>query len=305
MPPRKKSSGREVISARLIELLTRLNSGETLDIHQLRDQYRVSLRTIQRDINRLGELTESTKGRYYRLNTGRHGLLSRNEIERFCRFASIQDLFPETDRRFFLDKLAQSVTVKGFQYEDIKSRQHEFDLVTQAIDQRNPLTFSYAKSDGSVKNYRIEPYRLVNKNGIWYLIGLDHGKQKTFCFSQIRQPQKESDTFLFDSGFAQTIDQTDSLYHGNHIGEIVVRIAARAAPYFTRRALLPNQETVRSLEDGSLLLACKNVNPMEVVPIVQYWIPHVSIVSPAGLQEQMERKLRAYLDGKGEEKWDN
>ena len=287
------------IAERLADILTRLNNGEILVPQQLAAKYEISLRTIQRDIGRLSHLLDKNSKGYF-IDKNRHGHLGAGEIERICRFASIQDLFPEPDRKFFREALRQSVTVKGFQYEDIKSRQHEFDLITQAIDQRNPLTFSYAKTDGSIKNYRLEPYRLVNKNGIWYLVGLDCGKQKTFCFSQIRNPQKERDTFLFDEELSRRIEESDSLYHGNHIGEIVVRIAALAAPYFTRRALLPNQETVRHLEDGSLLLACKNVSPMEVVPIVQYWIPHVSIVSPAGLQEQMERKLRAYLDGKPE-----
>ncbi len=289
---------REKLGDRLTGILTRLNNGETLDTHALAAEYSVSLRTIQRDIGRFGHLLDDTKGRHYTLNRNRHGYLSQNDIARICRFASIQELFPEADRRFFQEKLAQSITVKGFQYEDIRHKTAEFDLIAQAVAQRNILSFDYAKAGGGErKSYRIEPYRLLNKNGIWYLVGLDQGKQKTYCFTQIENLKKQPETFLPDQDTARRINETDSLYHGSHLSEIVIRTDAEAAPYFKRRPLLPNQETIRELEDGSLLLACKNASPLEVVPIVRYWIPHVSIVSPAGLQEKMEQELRAYLGG--------
>lgn len=299
----KPSKTQTAIAERLTGILTRLNNGETLDTHSLAAGYGVSLRTVQRDLNRFGHLLDDTKGRYYTLNRSRHGYLSENDIARICRFASIQELFPEADRRFFQEKLAQSITIKGFQYEDIRHKTAEFDLIAQAVAQRNILSFDYVKSGGSGgrKSYRIEPYRLLNKNGIWYLVGLDKGKQKTYCFTQIENPQAESETFLHDEDTARRIHETDSLYHGSHLSEIVVRTDAESAPYFKRRPLLPNQETVRELEDGGLLLACKNASPLEVVPIVRYWIPHVHIVSPAGLQEKMEQELRLYLGGGGAE----
>lgn len=141
----------------------------------------------------------------------------------------------------------------------------------------------------------MKPYHLVNKNGIWYLMGVDGHHQKTFCFTQIRDLVLQAETFLPDPVLQAEIRNSDSIYHGNQISEIVVRVHASVAAYFTRRNLLPNQETLHRLEDGTLLLACKNIHPMEVVPIVRYWIPHLHIVSPNGLQQQMEEELRKYL----------
>ena len=34
----------------------------------------------------------------------------------------------------------------------------------------------------------------------------------------------------------------------------------------------------------------------QVLPIVRYWIPHIRIISPEGLQTDMEKDLRGYLD---------
>ncbi|WP_425500275.1 WYL domain-containing protein [Pelistega suis] len=85
--------------------------------------------------------------------------------------------------------------------------------------------------------------------------------------------------------------ENDSISHGNQLSEVIVQVSAQAAPYFLRRNLLPNQETVRRLDDGGLLLACKNIHENEIVPIVQYWITMAKIVSPIELQQ----KLRDYL----------
>lgn len=295
MATRNKSQ--EALGIRLADMLTRLNNGETLDIQSLPSQYNISLRTAQRDINRLSNILDVHNNRFYSLNKNKHGYLSKDEIQRFCRFLSVQELFPESDRRFFQEQLRQSIQIKGFQYEDITNRKDEFDLITQAINNHQQISFDYSKvKEKQSKNYQIHPYRLVNKNGIWYLIGIDKHQPKTFCFTQISNLHKLNETFEIDENLLQQINETDSIYHGNHLNEIIIKINAHAAGYFKRRPLLPNQETIRELEDGTLLLACKNINSMEIIPIVQYWIPHVHIVSPIELQEKMVNVLKDYIN---------
>ena len=138
---------------------------------------------------------------------------------------------------------------------------------------------------------------MLNRNGIWYTIGIDHntGKEKTFCFTQISALQILPKTFTPNPVFRAAIKNSDSISHGNQLSEVVVQISAQATPYFLRRNLLPNQEMVRHLDDGGLLLACKNIHENEIVPIVQYWIPMAKIVSPIELQQKLEKKLRDYL----------
>ena len=290
----------ERLAYRLSDIIARLNDGERLDIHELAAQHKTALRTIQRDLKeRLYFLAYSEEGpRYYRLDKSRQGHMTNEDIRRFARYASVQELFPDTDRRFYEEKLHQSILVKGFQYENIRARQKEFDQITRAISNHRRISFQYNKvGNQESKTYRLAPYQLVNKNGIWYLVGTDDDhRQKTYCFSQIRSLITHEETFTPDPALQETIRTTDSIYYGNQIKEIIVEISSLAAGYFQRRALLPNQETVRELENGGLLLACKNVNPREVVPIVQYWIPHSRIISPAEIQQQMAQALRDYLN---------
>lgn len=291
----------EQLAHRLSQILYRLNIGERLDTQQLAEEFAISVRTIQRDLNeRLNFLDwNESGGRYYRLDKAKLGHLSQDDIKRFANFCSIQDLLPEIDRQFYQEHLMQSVQIKGFQYEDIKHKQTEFELLHQAIEAQNKIQFNYHKAGRDTgKYYTLEPYSLLNRNGIWYVIGVDcdAGKQKTFCFTQMNAINRLPETFTPNPIFQTAIKNNDSISHGNQLNEVIVQISPSAAPYFLRRALLPNQELIRKLDDGGLLLASRHIHENEIVPIVQYWLPMAKIVSPVELQQKMEQRLRDYLD---------
>lgn len=294
-------SKHEKLAYRLSIILCRLNAGERLDVHQLAEEFQINVRTIQRDLNeRLDFLAWNEQGgRYYSLDKAKLGHLYPQDIERFARFCSIQDLLPEIDRTFYQEHLTQSIQIKGFQYEDIKNRQLEFDLIRKSIENRNVIEFHYRKAGHEKgKYYTLEPYSLLNRNGTWYVIGIDceAGKQKTFCFTQMSSMSRQPATFEPNAELLKAIQENDSIYHGNQLNEVIVQIAPQVAPYFLRRALLPNQELIRKLDDGGLLLASRHIHENEIVPIVQYWLPMAKIVSPIELQQKMEQRLRDYLN---------
>ncbi|MFC0945708.1 WYL domain-containing protein [Pasteurella multocida] len=208
----------------------------------------------------------------------------------------MQELFPNIDRSFYQENLLQSVQVKGFQYENIKPYEHNFKTIQQAIEQQKKIQFFYTKANEKMgKTYQLEPYSLINKNGIWYVIGLDNNKEKTFCFTQIKTLLVKNDRFETNPTFLQKIQNSDSISHGNQISEVIIKVSAKVAPYFQRRNLLPNQEILKKLDDGSLLLQCKHINEMEILPLVQYWIPHLTVISPEGLQGKLVEKLQNYI----------
>lgn len=290
-----------VLAQRFCVILQRLNQGQRLDLNMLAEEFGVSLRTIQRDINeRLDFLEWEENGpRFYKLNRRQCNLLMKEDVERFAHFASMSDLFPRIDRLFYQGKLIESVQIKGFEYEDIRHLEKEFELLQQAIFHRHYIDFSYTKS-GQIqpKFYKIAPHSLINKNGIWYLIGTDNDKQKTFCFTQMKMLKVLEETFEPNQQLLEEIKTNDSISFGNQISEVLIKVASEVAPYFLRRNLLPNQELVHKSENNELILSCKNIHEFEIVPLVQYWIPHLTIISPSELQGKMVEKLHQYLINK-------
>lgn len=292
----------ERLAYRLSDIIIRLNNGERLNIESLAQDYQVCIRTLKRDFQeRLATLDFSDSGPvFYRLSPSRVGYLNLTEIRRFANFASIQDLLSKIDRDFFYDKLNQSIVVKGFDYENIQARTQEFTLINQAIKDCRIISFDYQKvrqqnSQNARKHYYLEPYHLLNKNGIWYVIGRRDAQTRNFCFTQMSNLCVTDKTYDCDEEIKADLINTDSLFFDNHITEIVLQVRAKVAGYFERRALLPNQELIRKLDNGDLLLACRHVHPREVTPIVQYWLPHIRIISPSNIQEEMEEILKSYL----------
>lgn len=296
------SKKHERLAYRLSDIIIRLNNGERLNIDSLTQDYQVCTRTLKRDFQeRLAMLDFSDSGPvFYQLSPNRVGYLNLTEIKRFANFASVQDLLPKIDRQFFYDKLNQSIVVKGFDYENIQARTQEFNLINQAIRSCRIITFDYQKirqqnSQNSKKHYHLEPYHLLNKNGIWYVIGRHDAQTRNFCFTQISNLCVTDKAFDCDEQIKAGLINTDSLFFDNHINEIVLQVSAKVAGYFERRDLLPNQELIRKLDNGDLLLACRQVHPREITPIVQYWLPHIKIISPSTVQAQMEKVLKSYL----------
>lgn len=293
----------ERLAYRLSDIISRLNAGERLDIFESADTYKVSTRTLKRDFqDRLTILDFSESGpQFYRLAIRDIGCFELVDIKRFASFASIEDLLPQIDRQFFQQKLNQSVLVKGFAYEDISSRSKDFEAISEAIANSQYINFDYQKigkqnSANYSKHHYLEPYHLVNKNGIWYVVGRCNDQTRTFCFTQISNLVITNECFECDEQIKADLISTDSLFFDNHINEIILQVNAEVASYFERRDLLPNQELVRKLDNGDLLLICKNVHPREVVPIVQYWIPHIRVISPSSVQTQMQDLLKDDLE---------
>jgi len=123
---RQAPSTRDTIAYRLTELLRRLNEGERLDPHALAQEFEVNLRTIQRDLNeRLAFLDLDKSDGLYQVACARLGLLTPRDVERFAQVAGLQGLHPRLGTellRDLLDSHAQSLQIRGHQYENLPRR---------------------------------------------------------------------------------------------------------------------------------------------------------------------------------------
>jgi predicted DNA-binding transcriptional regulator YafY len=285
---------------RLAQMLVKLNQGEKLDPQALAEEFGVNLRTIQRDLNeRFAYLPLDKTGNCYHLNPTFLGKLSTRDIERFAGLAGVRGLFPSLSDDFLRDifdtRIQSALLVKGHHYENIAGKEALFQQLEQAIVSRRPISFHYRKDEGDKSYADVEPYKMVNHKGIWYLAGKDGGKLKTFSFTKIERLRIAETHFEADLTVDRTLADEDGIWLGEEKKEIVLKIAKEVAGYFKRRKLIANQIIEKELEDGGLIVSAKVGHPNQVIPIVRYWIPHVRIISPEGLQAEMEREIQSYL----------
>lgn len=296
-----KTSDHDTFGYRLIQILKKLNQGEKLDPKALAEEFNVNLRAIQRDLNeRFAFLQlEKTNGLYH-LHPTFLGKLSLRDVEHFARLAGVSGLFPSGAddflREVFDARVQTALLVKGQHYEDLGGKEHSFRQLEQAILARQKITYDYRKNEGTKSYADVEPYKLVNHDGIWYLAGKDGDKLKAFTFSKIDRLQVSDATFTADPSVETTLAAEDDIWLNNKKLEVVLKIAAPVADYFKRRKLVANQVIEKELEDGGLIVSAKVAHINQILPTVRQWIPHIRIISPEGLQAEMEREIRSYLD---------
>ena len=101
--------------------------------------------------------------------------------------------------------------------------------------------------------------------------------------------------FKGDSSVDTLLSEDDSVWLGEETKEVVLKVSKTVADYFKRRKLIANQVIEKEIEDGSLIISTKVANHNQIIPIIRYWIPHLRIISPDQLQEELEQSLRDYL----------
>jgi predicted DNA-binding transcriptional regulator YafY len=279
---------------RLSSILIKLNEGEHPSIDELSEEYNVHKRTIQRDINeRLSYLPIQKENGRISLDPAYLGKLSTDEIRSFAALSGVKSLFPTLDntflRRIFDDTLRSAYLVKGHHYENLSGKEEVFKRIEEAIIDHKKVTFWYKSTQRIV-----EPYRLINQKGIWYLAAVED-KLKSFSIAKMFEPLITGETFIPDPSITESIEQSETQWIGTETKEAVFQIDSEASSYFRRRNLIPDQKIEKELEDGGLIVSGKFTDETQALNIVGYWLPHIKILSPKTLHNQFCNRLKGYI----------
>lgn len=286
---------------RLSEVLTKLNQGESLDPQALADEFGVNLRTIQRDLNvRFAGLPLIKANGRYKMDEGHLGKLTIRDIERFAAFTGVSGLFPEMRGQFLKEVFASNANdawlVKGHHYEDVRERRAMFVALEQAIVQKHTVQFRYCKTNGDTRvRIAVEPYKLINQKGIWYLAAWDDGRLKSFAISRIEALLVDEESFVPRMQVDKELADSDGIWLGEVRHRVLIQVSSQVATFFRRRNLVPNQVIEKETAGGAILVASTVVHIDEILPIIRYWIPHVRVLEPPHYQQILEQGLADYL----------
>jgi len=284
---------------RLANMLFKLNQGESINPKTLAQEFNVSVRTIQRDINeRFAYLPIQKHDGRYSLSPDYLGRISAHNIRNFAAMSGIQGLFPNLDmaflRQLYEQETLKTINVQGHAYESFDQEQKQkFDAITQAIALLNVLQFDYTKSNQEKHAYTVEPYRLINNKGIWYLAAKDRDKLKSFAISRIEALQISNQHYKFDPNVGAELDEEDSIWLGQKT-TVILKVTGNAKQYFKRRQLVPKQRLLSEAEDH-LMVSTQIAHENQLLPIVRYWIPDVEIIEPQEMQDALGLQLNDYL----------
>jgi len=291
----KKSHDYDKVAMRLAQIIYKLNNGERFTQQELIEEFNVDIRTIQRDLHeRLISLPIEKHNGYYSLASYALGKLTLQDIQNFAILSGIQSLYPALDQKFMSDllsiKLNTSYLVKHQGFEDITSKRDIFEQISGAIVRHSPIAFQYKE-----KRRKVNPYKLVNNNGIWYLVADENAQLKNYTFSKIKQMEWDfQEEFIPKKEFLELIAKNDTNWFSSQTIEVILEIKQEAMEYFLRKETLPNQRILEKTPE-TLIISTNISYDDEILRIVKYWIPYIKTQSPTYLQEKLSTILQAYL----------
>lgn len=291
------SKSHDTLALRLALILTKLNNGESFTIKELSQEFNVSIRTLQRDINeRLSYIPIKKVGDFYSMESYALGKLSFKDIESFAALSGIKSLYPSLSNEFISDilnvKLNSAYLIKNQGYEDISNKRESFELISAAIIKNSPISYVYNN-----KNREVNPYKLINNEGVWYLLAEEKEQLKTYTFSKIEKLQWEDRTKAFKpkEDFLVQIESNElNWFTTDNLIEVTLKINNKVKEYFIRKNILANQKVVEE-NDEYFIVSTKVSYDDEILKVVKYWLPYIRIIEPFYLKEKLNRILTKYL----------
>ncbi|UIM96751.1 WYL domain-containing protein [Yersinia ruckeri] len=194
------------LAVRLSLIISRLVAGETLDLRTLATEFGVSVRTLRRDFReRLMYLDlEYRKGQCRLLSGGRQRELA---VMTFARQSGVEALFPGMDNHLVASLLSgpgespcliwQGVAQVSFPDLGV------FTRLVSAVSEHRKVTLL----GSGCRCTDLAPYRLVLREGEWYLTGEHQARIAVFPLTDIRA------VTLHNGSFAPDIAMRDILSH--------------------------------------------------------------------------------------------
>ncbi|WP_227719753.1 WYL domain-containing protein [Yersinia proxima] len=198
------------LAVRLSLIISRLVAGETLDFRMLATEFGVSVRTLRRDFReRLMYLDlEYRKGQCRLLSGGRQRELA---VMTFARQSGVEALFPDMDNHLVASLLSgpgESPCLIWQGAAQLSSPDSGiFTQLVSAVSQHRKVTLL----GSGCRCTDLAPYRLVLREGEWYLTGEHQARIAVFPLTDIRAVTLHNGSFAPDIAMRGILSHPDFL----------------------------------------------------------------------------------------------
>ena len=295
----------DTLFSRLLLMLQRLSRDGEATVVELAEEFSCSNKTIERDILRLDFFPISIEKGVVRIDKGRFldrlGLENDELVIAELAFSSIDGLNEDSAKkiRAIRSKLSHPLfftpyQIKPEEYEQIDMDSYLLNKIEDAIIKRN---ISSVTSNDKVS--KVEPYKVVSFDGIWYLFAKDlsDDKIKTFLIAHIKEFRAGLDTHSNDvEAINKMLDNVHTAWFedGNSF-TVTVKIKPEIAHYFKLKKHLPSQKTIKESADGTLVISFDVSSDEDVDNLIKAWLPHIEVLKPERFRKRLILELESYL----------
>jgi predicted DNA-binding transcriptional regulator YafY len=306
---------RKAVSERLLRLTKILRyflEKDEVYTSKLAADFATTTRTIQRDLLTLRKagfpIHEKKMGQHYLDKSIINNLRSYEDSE-LALIVAIKDMVTQLGKPFGdnadtifnrLSDFTESRPVFVKLDEPTRFPRKTVDKVVRGINEKRILQFNYKSGRKDEHPVKAEPYRIAYFDGFWYLIAsdLENGIIKKYALDGI------SEITLTKTRFKKVPDDVDSMLRSSvniwfttsRNIKVIIEVDSLWADYFKRRGnILPLQETVEAMADGSLILSFMACNEEEIAVCIKPWLPHVRILEPVNIKDAVLAEIKGWI----------
>jgi len=289
---------------RYTQIIAKLYGGAKLSNTELAKEFQVSTKTIQRDFSKLvlmfpifqeKKLWQLEKNFEFRESLSIEDDITLKLLSQASK--SFDDSFSKRADKLLsrIDDNINSPIYTKIELEDISNKLTEISQLESAINSQNKIEFSYLKDD-NYYDVIVEPYKIVNFDGFWYLISKKDGNLRRYYLHNIFDIEILEDKFrkskkveeLLSNAINIWFDETDSF-------EVELLIDSSIKKYFMRKPISKSQRLKEFDEDENMIVTLNITNEKEIIPIVKYWLPNIKVLKPIGLNEKIQEEVKKFL----------
>ncbi len=284
---------------RIVDILRRLYAFERLNVNVMAEQYRVDSRTIRRDLKKIagaGIPLLSKRGEY-RIDTSQLSRMSRLPSALLHAFASNAGLSIEC----LGSGSGKGIPLISFAIAYSGIDKQIAEAIIESIEKGCKCRFVYTNNRGITSTKMVSPVKLYTAKGKWYLLAKEEKSQeiRPFDFLKIREfvslpsiPHNLSAAEITEASSRASIWSSA----GAKPFEVRLEATAYATRYLHEVPLHPSQEFDMPHIDGSAEFVYMITHPMELLPEIKNWIPHIHVIEPESLREVLHKDIEKYLE---------
>ncbi|MDO8805857.1 MAG: WYL domain-containing protein [Elusimicrobiota bacterium] len=300
---------------RIVSILCSLNDGSV----RLRDvvtKHRKDKRTIHRDfamIHRAGFCVQTDNAGTYKFAPGvslsNPGKLTQELQTAFSSMAAFAlnsgtpspESFSNVLRSIFATDAMGDSPILHIMPRVLKENIPFINDFEYAIEYSKELEIEFQKEPGvPIKKHTICPLKLLMADGSTYVFCTYKGKPTIFPKYRLNRIKKvriiEGDSFPTPAGMEEALN-AHSIWGVQKKSErkVKVKLVVKdfAREYFRLHELVEGQK-VREQKDGSLTFEARIGELPEMIPHVLRWMPHVTVIAPQELKDEVRKRLEDY-----------
>ena len=315
---------------RLLSILEHLSKYHKVCVKELALLYDVSIKSIQNDLKIISEYFSKNLIKkadcYHLLNKDAFSKLFTENPQTIKHFLK---LLSQVDSVLYDDFISEnSELLKGLQFNSspiyqIENSPYEYlkkenrvilDSLDCFISQRKYISIVYERPYLERFHYLHSiPIKILYLKENWYLAVLTtndvennslYKLLRISFISKVTESRLEPRFFHEDNiekikteQFLKTI-QTPFSNMQTATYSVTLKVSVTVARYFQAKKYLKSQKIKEQLLNGDILVSYEISNDMEIIPLVQQWMPFVRVIKPIRIQEKIESNIENFMKGK-------